>query len=457
MRKRHTERQSFPTAKRGRGGDIRSRTNDDFDDILSSYRQKKSQALSGPKEKEDHVVHEILDSPPRPSHSSSPPHLAADTRQSRSPSSSSSADLNAVQRTYLMQERESSVTTLTTLPSSPHTKSHRSSDPTSSGSFQQLSEAPRTYHTRRYDKELKGLPQHDNTSIEGVGHEPEGGVVSEYINVDDEDDCQITETADTSDREVSPYFPDPFTPSTEEEVMKFKKATANFRNSTRQLPNHLASRSPSHTHPSPPHPLSPSRSNRQSHDILQIVDSHVGCDKSPRATTGSTELASQSCKETPPAKHPPHPHTTHTPHPLTTHTPNTPLLNAVSKLSSSHGNQPPKLSKGPDFNFVIECPPLPLHPPSPPPTSHPPLLTKSPSTPLTTHNDSDDDSDFEPVTRNYGSGRRGKRGREGERGRGRGRGQTNNMSVFDYMEQSPLPRSNCGSFYRGQYVPYIYM
>lgn len=493
VRKRLTEMQCFPTAKRGR--DVRG-TNDDFDEILSSYHQRQSQALSGPNEKEDHVVHEILDSPPRPSRSSSPPHLTADTCHSRSPSSSSSADLNAVQRTYLMQERESSITTPTTLPSSPHTMSHRAQEPISSVS--KLTEGLRVYHTRRYDKVLKELLQDNTSSIEGVGPAPEGGVVSECINVDDEDDCQITETtasqhSDTSDREVSPFFPDPFTPTAEEEVMKFKKATANFRNSTRQLPNHLASRSPSYTHPSRSPPLSPTHSNRQSQDILQIVDS----DKSPRATSASTEQTSQSRKETAPAEHPPHTLTTHTPHTLTTHTPhsltrhtpysltkhthNTPLLNAVSRLSGSHGNQLPKLSKGLDFDFVIECPPLPVRPSSPPPTSHPPLLTKSPSTPLTTHNDSDDDSDFEPVTRNYSSGRRGKRekgerergeergrggerereeargrrgergrgeerGRVGERGRRRGRGQT---SVFNFTEQSPPPRSNCGSFYRG--------
>ena len=72
---------------------------------------------------------------------------------------------------------------------------------------------------------------------------------------------------------------------------------------------------------------------------------------------------------------------------------------------------------------MIECPPLPVRPSSPPPTSHSPLLTKSPSTPLTTHNDSDDDSDFEPVARNYSNGRRGKREKgERERGEERGRG-----------------------------------
>ena len=277
VRKRLTEMQCFPTAKRGR--DVRG-TNDDFDEILSSYHQRQSQALSGPNEKEDHVVHEILDSPPHPSRSSSPPHLTADTCHSRSPSSSSSADLNAVQRTYLMQERESSITTPTTLPSSPHTMSHRAQEMTSSVS--KLTEGLRVYHTRRYNKVLKELLQDNTSSIEGVGPAPEGGVVLECINVDDEDDCQITETtasqhSDTSDREVSPFFPDPFTPTAEEEVMKFKKATANFRNSTRQLPNHLASRSPSYTHPSrspPSHPLTVTVNLRTFYRSLTLIRAH---------------------------------------------------------------------------------------------------------------------------------------------------------------------------------------
>lgn len=453
MRKRPTEVKCFPTAKRGRGRDIVSRSNDDFDEILSSYRQKQHQAISGSEWKEDHVVHEILDSPPHgpPSSSASPPHITANTCHPRTASSSPSADLNAVERTYLMQERESS---LTTLPSSPHTESRR---PKSSLSLKQ---APsRTYHTRSYDKELKGLPMQDNTGIGGVGPALERGVVSECIDVDDEDDCQITDTtaspftrhSDTSEREASPIFPDPFTPTAEEEVMKFKKATANFRNSTRHIPNHLASRSPSHP-PHTPSPSSPTHSNRQHNDILRIVDSTVdvipATDKSPQVTSASTEQTSRSHNESLPAEHPPHP--------LTTHTPHTPLLKAVSKFSSSHGNQPPKLSRGPDFGFVIEFPSPAVCP------SHPPPRTESPSTPLTAHN-SDDDSDFEPVTRNYGSGRRRKRGtgemgRGEERGRGemgrgeergRGRGHTNNRSIFDFTEQSPPPKSNSGSFYRG--------
>ena len=297
-RKRQSSVQSTPSAKRGRG-----RQNQDsvFDALAASHRENRHKLFTSQqsgKTKRDHVIHEIPDSPPHPSSCDPalPPNiLVSDPRCQRqlpspSPSSSSSTtDLNAVEMTFhRLQERDDSESShsnseqhrehskLTSL--SPERVNHRRS----LSSVTDVSERTRP-SIRSHGNRLMGHPQIERPVVDGVASTRERGVVLECIDIDEEDDCQITETTSNyfrrseergrdEEREDSPFFPpanvtvSPFSLEMERKLQEFKKNASSLRTTTQTHPEYLRSLSP----------LSPSSSqpSAQPRDMLDHADLH---------------------------------------------------------------------------------------------------------------------------------------------------------------------------------------
>ena len=247
-KKRPNLRPPLLPAKRGRGSQnsrnnarASSSTVSDFDNLLFESRQRRlapptsAPPTSGGRGGGDSAeVYEIPDSPPP----SLPPSLSARESASPTPSSSSSNnDLNAVQFISRLQEEA-------TPPSQADPPTSTSSSTTLYTSAQVLSAT----HTLTADKpKSQGHPT----------NQPEEGVAP--IDVDAEEDCRITDATSSryfNQRGRNPPSLPPSTPpaadtaadslaATEEELLQFRKTSANFNRATCNLPQLIIGRSPS--------------------------------------------------------------------------------------------------------------------------------------------------------------------------------------------------------------------